>query len=222
MFKQVGPDVEVRAYFTQLPPGEHGFHIHKAGDLRGEGCKAACDHFSVDTNATHGGPPDSDGSRHTGDLGNIALGPAGEPFSKLYLLKNLQVSELYGRSVIIHEDPDDLGKGSFEDSHTTGHSGKRIACSIIGRISCPAQQGGDLGLYADNPKGRKPRVPGTGYGTRKKALHTIQLLKTKPLGLKRQIATTMYYRAKHHAQQTKDMREAMKVYSKYLKTLKHK
>lgn len=220
-FKQVGQDIEARAYFTKLPAGEHGFHIHKAGDLRGEGCKAACDHFSVEA-AQHGGPPDSEEPRHTGDLGNISLGPNGEPFSKLYILKNLEVSELYGRSVIIHEDPDDLGKGPFEDSLTTGHSGKRIACAIIGRVACEGQKGGDLGLYADNPKGRKPRVPGTGYGTRKKAMHTIHLLKDKPLGLKRQIATTMFYRAKHHAQQTKNMREAMKVYRKYLKTLKHR
>jgi Cu-Zn family superoxide dismutase len=224
IFKQVGSDVEVRAYFTMLPPGEHGFHIHKAGDLRGEGCKAACDHFSIHPNAKHGGPPGSEGdeSRHTGDLGNISLGPNGEPFTKLYILKNLDISELYGRSLIVHEDPDDLGKGPFEDSMTTGHSGKRIACVIIGRVSCPAQEGGDKGLYAGRANGRRPRVPGTGYGTRKKALHTIKLLKDKPIGLKRQIATTMYYRAKHHAQQTSNMREAMKVYRPYLKTLKHK
>lgn len=221
IFTQIGPDVEVRADFSELPPGEHGFHIHKAGDLRGEGCKAACDHFSLDPNASHGGAPDSEGPRHTGDLGNIALGKNGEPFHKKYILRNLNIQELYGRSVIIHEDPDDLGMGNFEDSKTTGHSGKRIACAIIGRISCN-QNGGDLGLYADNPKGRKPRVPGTGYGTRKKALNTIKKLKGKPIGLKRQIATTMYYRAKHHARQTQDMREAMKVYRKYIKTLKSK
>lgn len=225
MCKQVNSNVEIRAYFTELPPGEHGFHIHKAGDLRGEGCIAACDHFSVDPTAKHGGPPDSDdevSSRHTGDLGNISLGPNGEPFSKLYILNNLDVSELYGRSLIVHEDPDDLGKGSFDDSLTTGHSGKRIACVLIGRVVCPEQKGGDSDLYSNRLNGKKPRVLGTGYGTRKKALHTIKLLKNKPIGLKRQIATTMYYRAKHHAQQTHNMREAMKVYRPYLKTLKHK
>ena len=26
--------VKVHAHFTKLPPGKHGFHIHKAGDLR--------------------------------------------------------------------------------------------------------------------------------------------------------------------------------------------
>ena len=42
------------------------------------------------------------------------------------------VDDILGRSVIIHEDEDDLGLGTFEDSKTTGHSGARIACSVIG------------------------------------------------------------------------------------------
>lgn len=222
LFQTQGNDVVVDATFSKLPPGKHGFHIHKAGDLRGQGCKGACEHFHYGDPKDHGGEPDSSGHRHTGDLGNIALGPKGEPFQKQYRLQNLPIQELYGRSVIVHADEDDLGMGIHEDSKTTGHSGARIGCAIIGRVSCPDQMGGDLGLYADNPRGRKPRVPGTGYGTRKKALHTIQLLKGKPIGLKRQIATTMYYRAKHHARQTNNMREAMKVYRSYLKTLKKK
>jgi hypothetical protein len=95
----------------------------------------------------------------------------------LYVLKDLQISELYGRSIIVHEEPDDLGKGPFEDSHTTGHSGKRIACAIIGRSHVQPSKAAAAEPSADNPKGRKPRVPGTGYGTRKKALHTIHNLK---------------------------------------------
>lgn len=128
----------VRAYFSKLPPGDHGFHIHKAGDLRGEGCHGACDHYHVGPPCDHGGPPSSSGSsrsnRHTGDLGNIST-KAG-PFYKSYELKGVSVEDLYGRSVIVHADPDDLGKGPHEDSKTTGHSGKRIACAIIGRASC--------------------------------------------------------------------------------------
>ena len=42
------------------------------------------------------------------------------------------VDEILGRSIIIHEDEDDLGLGEFKDSKTTGHSGSRIACSLIG------------------------------------------------------------------------------------------
>ena len=133
IFESAKEGVVVRAYFSKLPPGEHGFHIHKAGDLRGEGCKGACDHYHVGPPVNHGGPPNSSGPRHTGDLGNISK----SPFYKLYELKGVDINDLYGRSLIVHADPDDLGKGPHADSKTTGHSGARIACSIIGRVSAP-------------------------------------------------------------------------------------
>ena len=34
--------IKLLAYFTKLPSGKHGFHIHKAGDLRGDGCHGLC------------------------------------------------------------------------------------------------------------------------------------------------------------------------------------
>lgn len=129
--------LEVRATFSKLPSGLHGFHIHKAGDLRGSGCKGACEHFDT-SNSEHGGAPGTKGSRHTGDFGNIE----GPSFTKTYFLPSLSPEDLYGRSVIIHADPDDLGKGSYDDSKTTGHSGARIGCAIIGRVSCEHQNGG--------------------------------------------------------------------------------
>jgi Cu-Zn family superoxide dismutase len=73
------------------------------------------------------------GPRHTGDLGNVTKAP----FYQLYVLKDVNVSDLYGRSVIVHADKDDLGHGSVEDSKTTGHAGDRIACALIGRVSEP-------------------------------------------------------------------------------------
>ena len=121
------------ATFTRLPIGKHGFHIHKGGDLRGEGCKAACDHWHKGPPKKHGGPPHTDGPRHTGDLGNIEI-KEGVAFQEEYFLEGVKVDELYGRAIIVHADPDDLGKGDFQDSHTTGHSGTRIGCAIIGRI----------------------------------------------------------------------------------------
>jgi Cu-Zn family superoxide dismutase len=133
LFYNTPKGVRVCVQFTKLPHGEHGFHIHKAGDLRGDGCKAACEHFSIDPLAQHGGPPGSGGERHTGDLGNVSCDKG--VYENSYYLSGLSVHELWGRSVIVHADPDDLGKGSFEDSLTTGHSGKRIACAIIGRTS---------------------------------------------------------------------------------------
>lgn len=37
-------------------------------------------------------------------------------------------------AVALFNDQDDYGMGGKEDSHTTGHSGARIACAIIGRL----------------------------------------------------------------------------------------
>jgi len=124
----------IEAEFTQLPKGKglHGFHIHKAGDLRGEGCKLACDHYHKGPVCNHGGPPGSKGltERHTGDLGNITLG------RYTYTLHDVNVQDVLGRSIIVHADPDDYGLGGKEDSHTTGHSGARIGCAVIGRVLC--------------------------------------------------------------------------------------
>jgi Cu-Zn family superoxide dismutase len=136
---------KVVAEFKRLPPGNHGFHIHKGGDLRGEGCQGACDHFHKGKPQKHGGPPTSHEERHTGDLGNIS----GPSYKVSYILNNVTVTELFGRSVIVHADSDDFGKGGHEDSHTTGHSGKRIGCAIIGRIINSCSKGKTRKIVSD-------------------------------------------------------------------------
>lgn len=127
--------VKLAAHFTRLPSGKHGFHIHKAGDLRGEGCMGLCEHYDIGRN-THGGEPGSTRKRHTGDLGNIEITQKQKEFRKSYHIKGITPKELWGRSIIVHKDEDDLGKGNFEDSKTTGHSGARIGCAIFGRGLC--------------------------------------------------------------------------------------
>ena len=125
--------VSLTVHFSKLPKGPHGFHIHTAGDLRGEGCKGACAHYQKGSPTTHGGPPtEKDRPRHTGDLGNITL-PAKGMFQETYFLRGVHVHDLWGRSLIVHADSDDLGLGGHDDSKTTGHSGARIACAVIGR-----------------------------------------------------------------------------------------
>lgn len=121
----------IEAIFSKLPKGPHGFHIHKAGDLRGEGCKMACDHYHKGDPCSHGGPPGWKGERHTGDLGNVE----GEG-KYTYTLHDVSVDDIMGRSLIIHADKDDYGLGGQNDSLKTGHSGARIACAVIGRTSC--------------------------------------------------------------------------------------
>ena len=126
--------IKLKAEFSVLPPGKHGFHIHKAGDLRGEGCQGLCEHYDISNNS-HGGAPEHGGERHTGDLGNIEL--KNGKFDREYYIKDVSVEDLWGRSIIVHQDEDDLGKGSFNDSKITGHSGARIGCAIFGRTICP-------------------------------------------------------------------------------------
>ncbi|RWS20633.1 hypothetical protein B4U80_03682, partial [Leptotrombidium deliense] len=36
----------------------------------------------------------------------------------------------------VHADVDDCGQGGHEDSLTTGHSGRRIACAVIEPRMC--------------------------------------------------------------------------------------
>ena len=131
---RIGRGTRLDVTFTRLPPGPHGFHIHVAGDLRGEGCSGACAHWHIGSSSvSHGGPPGSSGSRHTGDLGNIEIPDGSSEFKATYMLKGVAPSDLWGRTLIVHEGPDDLGLGGHDDSHITGHSGTRIGCAIFGR-----------------------------------------------------------------------------------------
>jgi superoxide dismutase, Cu-Zn family len=109
----------------------HGFHIHEAGDLT-DNCNGACAHFNP-FNKNHGGPNSKE--RHVGDLGNIKFnskGIAKYSFTDNLIKLNGTKANIIGRSVVIHQDIDDLGKGGHSDSLTTGHAGKRIACAVIG------------------------------------------------------------------------------------------
>jgi len=62
----------------------------------------------------------------------------------------------------------------------------------------------------------KTPVVRAGYGTRKKAKNTLRRLRSVSRAKARQVAQTMYYRAKYHKYQTPGMRNAMKVYKNYL------
>jgi Cu-Zn family superoxide dismutase len=113
------------------PLSEHGFHVHEAGDLT-DNCTSMCAHFNP-YGKTHGCPGMK--NRHVGDLGNIKTNAKGEAkytfFDDVIKLRGNKCN-IIGRGLVIHEDPDDCGKGDNQDSLKTGNSGKRIACAVIG------------------------------------------------------------------------------------------
>jgi len=127
-----GP-VSVLIKLSGVPPGAHGFHIHEFGDV--STCAAAGIHFNPHS-VSHGGPHDK--TRHVGDLGNVEGNDDGtlnfEFEDSVISLNGLH--SIIGKAVVLHEQPDDLGKGGQEDSHTTGHAGARLACgSIVSEIT---------------------------------------------------------------------------------------
>lgn len=115
-----------------LSQGNHGFHIHQSGDLRNS-CKSLCSHYNP-FNKKHGGPDDKE--RHVGDLGNIKPNAKGIVSKIIYdkLIKLRGKYSIVGRSVVIHEKEDDLGKGENKESLTTGNAGTRIGCGVIGLV----------------------------------------------------------------------------------------
>ena len=119
-----------------ITPGLHGFHIHEKADFS-NGCMSAGPHYNP-FNKNHGGPDDED--RHVGDMGNIEGGADGISKGELTdkLIKIEGEYTVVGRSVMVHADPDDLGRGDHSEpgtngktSKTTGNAGARIACGEI-------------------------------------------------------------------------------------------
>lgn len=127
---EIGKKTRIYGTISGLKPGHHAFHIHEAGDLT-NGCQSACAHYNP-FGKKHGGPNDKD--RHVGDLGNIMANNKGIALIDITdnLVKLRGKYSVIGRSCIIHNDEDDLGKGGFPDSLTTGHAGGRLVCGVIG------------------------------------------------------------------------------------------
>ena len=122
---QMGEKLLIEARVSGLTPGEHGFHVHEAGDCSATDGSSAKGHFNPGSKAHghHGGH-----DRHAGDLPNLVADANGNAIYRAEVV-GLSLSDgpnsILGRSMVIHADPDDY------QSQPAGNSGKRIACGVI-------------------------------------------------------------------------------------------
>ncbi|MFT9846189.1 superoxide dismutase family protein [Aneurinibacillus sp. REN35] len=104
---------------NKAPIGPFGFHLHQFGNCQvGDPAKpftAAGEHWNP-TNQPHG--------NHAGDF-PVLFSNHGKAMMGFFTDK-FTVPQVIGKSVIIHENPDDYR------SQPAGNAGRRLACGVIG------------------------------------------------------------------------------------------
>lgn len=126
---QTASGVLIEMELSNIPEGEHGFHIHETGVCdAADGFKSAGSHFEP---AQHQhGYMAADGP-HAGDMPNQFAGSDGRLAANV-LNSNVTLSDgptsmldADGSAIIVHAKRDDY------TSQPTGDAGDRIACAVI-------------------------------------------------------------------------------------------
>ena len=117
--------IELAPALHGLPPGQHGFHVHEnpacePGEKDGKRTAGllAGSHYDPDQTGKHLGP---EGSGHKGDLPMLTVAPDGSAAAPVRSGR-LSVSDVSGRSLIIHAEA---------DNYADQPGGARIACGVI-------------------------------------------------------------------------------------------
>lgn len=125
---QTRSGVIILTEISGLPQSDHpclerifGFHIHEGTD-----CGENMDDPLADA-MTHYNPGGCEHPYHAGDLPPL-FGNNGFALS-LFLTNRFSVNEVIGRTVIIHDHPDDF------TTQPSGNSGTKIACGVITRTA---------------------------------------------------------------------------------------
>lgn len=127
MFHASSRGVFLHARVSGLKPNQaHGFHIHEKGDCSSGDGMSAGGHFNP-TGKPHG---PQDGDHHAGDLPSLQADANGVADLRvevhgLGIGSSSGASDIVGRGLIVHADPDDY------KTQPTGNSGARIACAVI-------------------------------------------------------------------------------------------
>jgi Cu-Zn family superoxide dismutase len=127
-FTQMGNMVRVTGEVRGLKPNaEHGFHVHEKGDCSSGDGMSTAGHFNPD-GKPHGAH--SVGTHHAGDLPSLKADGAGVAkfsFESRTITVGSGITDVVGRGLIVHRDPDDF------KTQPTGNSGPRLACAVITR-----------------------------------------------------------------------------------------
>ena len=127
-FVKSGDKVVVKGEVRGLKPNaEHGFHVHEKGDCSSGDGLSAGGHFNPD-GKPHGNHADM--AHHAGDLPSLkadASGVAKFSFESASIAVGSGPSDVIGRGLIVHRDPDDY------KTQPTGNAGPRLACAVIAR-----------------------------------------------------------------------------------------
>lgn len=126
---EAGGGVRITADVRDLPPGEHGFHIHMTGACEPT-FEAAGEHFNPE-GKQHG--LQNPAGPHAGDAENLRVGQDGtgqmEGTNDRVTLGEgpNSVFDSDGSAIVVHAQPDD------QRTDPSGNSGERIACGVIER-----------------------------------------------------------------------------------------